>query len=328
MARTSNREKILASGLEVVHAHGFAGASVRDIVQAAGVPQGSFTNHFGSKEAFGLEIIDLYCRKSRDIVEATLLNGALPPLARLADFIDRGKETLACNEMSEGCLLGNLAAEASHDSDRIRERLAAAFEDIRTSIAICLQAAVDDVAQRAKLGKARHAPLAMTATVELGPFRIESAETSHDAMEPVALVISTPDASIGVAYDLGRPTAAVRYLLRERTALVLEANHDDVLLRTSGYPPVVQQRIAGAGGHLSNRVAAELLAELVHAELAVVVLAHLSARCNTRDHAYGTVAPALAAAGFAGALHVAGQDEPTGPFSLGVQAAQATLPLG
>lgn len=181
---------------------------------------------------------------------------------------------------------------------------------------------------RAKLGKARHAPLAMTATVELGPFRIESAETSHDAMEPVALVISTPDASIGVAYDLGRPTAAVRYLLRERTALVLEANHDDVLLRTSGYPPVVQQRIAGAGGHLSNRVAAELLAELVHAELAVVVLAHLSARCNTRDHAYGTVAPALAAAGFAGALHVAGQDEPTGPFSLGVQAAQATLPLG
>jgi integrase len=30
---------------------------VRDVVQAAGVPQGSFTNHFTSKEAFGLEIL-------------------------------------------------------------------------------------------------------------------------------------------------------------------------------------------------------------------------------------------------------------------------------
>jgi phosphoribosyl 1,2-cyclic phosphodiesterase len=180
---------------------------------------------------------------------------------------------------------------------------------------------------RAKLGKARHAPLSMTTTLELGPFRIDSAETSHDAMEPVALAIATSTASIGVAYDLGRPTAAVRYLLRERTALVLEANHDDVLLRTSGYPPVVQQRIAGAGGHLSNRAAAELLADLVHPELAVVVLAHLSARCNTRDHAHGAVAPALETAGFTGELHVAGQDEATGPFTFLPRVTQATLPL-
>jgi phosphoribosyl 1,2-cyclic phosphodiesterase len=181
---------------------------------------------------------------------------------------------------------------------------------------------------RGKLGKARHAPLSMTSPVELGPFRIESAETSHDAMEPVALAISTSRASIGVAYDLGRPTAAVRYLLRARTALVLEANHDDVLLRTSGYPPVVQQRIAGAGGHLSNRVAAELLTDLVHPDLAVVVLAHLSERCNTAEHARGAVAPALFAAGFTGELHVASQTELTGPFMLGQVPAQVSLPLG
>ncbi|MCX5481569.1 TetR family transcriptional regulator C-terminal domain-containing protein [Kaistia geumhonensis] len=143
MARPSNREKILASGLEVVHAHGFAGASVRDIVQAAGVPQGSFTNHFGSKEAFGLEIIDRYCESGRDIVAETLLDDTRSPLARLAEFIDRGKEKLACNEMRDGCLLGNLAAEASHDSEPMREKLDAAFADIAGSIAYCLKAAVE-----------------------------------------------------------------------------------------------------------------------------------------------------------------------------------------
>ncbi len=177
----------------------------------------------------------------------------------------------------------------------------------------------------AKVGRARHLRLTMTAAVETGPFRVESAGTSHDAAEPVALAISTTGASVGVAYDLGRPTAAVRYLLRDRSALVLEANHDDVLLRTSGYPPVVQQRIAGAGGHLSNRVAAELLGELVHPALAFVVLAHLSERCNSEQHAREAVAPALEAAGFAGELHVALQGAPTGPFQLRPRGAQASL---
>ncbi len=91
-----------------------------------------------------------------------------------------------------------------------------------------------------------------------------------------------------VAYDLGRPTSALRYLLRGVHALVLEANHDEVQLRTSDYPPVVQRRIAGSTGHLSNRAAAELLAELHHPGLGAVVLAHLSEHCNTaadaQDH--------------------------------------------
>ena len=65
MSRPSHRQKILTTGLQVVHQRGFAGASVRDIVQAAGVPQGSFTNHFASKEAFGLQIIDLYLANGR-----------------------------------------------------------------------------------------------------------------------------------------------------------------------------------------------------------------------------------------------------------------------
>jgi TetR/AcrR family transcriptional repressor of nem operon len=42
----------------VVFERGYCGASARDIVQAAGVPQVSFTNHFRSKEAFSLEVLE------------------------------------------------------------------------------------------------------------------------------------------------------------------------------------------------------------------------------------------------------------------------------
>lgn len=161
------------------------------------------------------------------------------------------------------------------------------------------------------MGEAAHRAVGLQAVVELGPFRVEACPTSHDAADPVALVVRTADGTgVGVAYDLGRPTAAVRYLLRDLTGLVLEANHDEVQLRTSGYPPVVQRRIAGSGGHLSNRAAAELLTELHHPGLSVVVLAHLSQHCNTADDARAAVAPALRRAGFGGMLHVAAQDAP------------------
>src|SRR5579875_1418260 len=110
MAKSSHKEKILTEGLRVVHERGFAGASVRDIVQAAGVPQGSFTNHFASKEAFGLEVIDLYFANSRAIMRETLLNDALPPLQRLAAYLDAGKNRLNRQGMRTGCLFGNFTA--------------------------------------------------------------------------------------------------------------------------------------------------------------------------------------------------------------------------
>jgi TetR/AcrR family transcriptional regulator, transcriptional repressor for nem operon len=142
MPKPSNRDKILTEGLRVVHERGFANASVRDIVEAAGVPQGSFTNHFSSKEAFGLEIIDLYLDKARDIIAATLRNDELPPLQRLRAFIDANERRLGRDGMRNGCLFGNFTAEASEHSDAIRRRLVEIFAEVQQSIAYCLEAAV------------------------------------------------------------------------------------------------------------------------------------------------------------------------------------------
>ncbi|HPF62544.1 MAG: MBL fold metallo-hydrolase [Gemmatimonadetes bacterium] len=160
----------------------------------------------------------------------------------------------------------------------------------------------------------------------VGPFTIEACPCPHDAAEPLALGVRVADGpSLAIATDFGRPTQALRFFLRERHCLILEANYDEVLLRSSGYPAVVQDRIAGAGGHLSNTACGMLLAELHHAELHTVVLAHLSQRCNTPDVAARTVAAALERTGFRGALHVAPQDEPLGPITLRAPAQRVLL---
>ncbi len=162
-----------------------------------------------------------------------------------------------------------------------------------------------------------HEPVGFGLRTEAGPFLIEACLTSHDALEPLALVARAPDGtSLGVACDIGRPTAALRYLLSGLTALVVEANHDEVRLRTSEYPATVRQRIAGSAGHLSNRASAELLVELLHPELRCVVLAHLSESCNTIEDVMATVEPALRQASYSGDLHVARQHEPLPPLRL------------
>jgi TetR/AcrR family transcriptional regulator, transcriptional repressor for nem operon len=143
MTKISNRDRILSEGLKVVHAHGYAGASVRDIVQAAGVPQGSFTNHFTSKEAFGLEILDMYFANGRAVMADTLRNDALPPLQRLGLYID-GTSTCHSNAgVRNGCLFGNFTAETCDHSEAIRQRLVEIFAELQESCAYCLRAAVD-----------------------------------------------------------------------------------------------------------------------------------------------------------------------------------------
>jgi TetR/AcrR family transcriptional repressor of nem operon len=143
MARPSNKEKLLSAGLVLMHERGFGASSVRDIVKAAGVPQGSFTNHFASKDAFGLAILARYREMTSAGVRETLRNDDLAPLRRLRAWIDRQVDYLRPDDMRRGCLYGNLSAEASEVSDEIRGRVAAVFAENQASVAYCLNAAID-----------------------------------------------------------------------------------------------------------------------------------------------------------------------------------------
>jgi len=142
VAKPSHREKILTEGLRVVQERGFAGASVRDIVRAAGVPQGSFTNHFASKEAFCLEVLDLYYKDVKAMIQRTLRNDSRPPLERLRAFVDAQIKYLDRIGWRNGCLIGNFSAEASEHSEIIRKRIVKIFEEMRDSAGYCLRAAV------------------------------------------------------------------------------------------------------------------------------------------------------------------------------------------
>lgn len=153
------------------------------------------------------------------------------------------------------------------------------------------------------------------ATLRFSTMELQSVSVPHDAEEPVAIIASDAGGSrVGIVYDLGYAGAALRRALGDLDVLVLEANHDEGMLRAGPYPPSVRERIAGRRGHLSNRAAADVARDVAHATLAHVVLAHLSDQCNEPALARSAVSKGLAPTRFTGAVHAAPQDAVVGPF--------------
>jgi hypothetical protein len=132
--------------------------------------------------------------------------------------------------------------------------------------------------------------------------------------------------TLGLAYDVGRSSPTVLRLLSGCNCLIVEANHDDHMLRTGPYPAVVRHRIAGSNGHLSNRAAAQLLVDLMHPGLETVVLAHLSRMCNSPQLAGQTVKRALEERGYRGDLIVARQSRALPAFTVLGAGGQHPLP--
>ena len=142
MSRPSLREKILTEGFNVVLEQGYCGATVRDIVHAAGVPQGSFTNHFESKEAFCLELLIRYFAVVQANITKTLRNDSLKPLYRLRRWFDIQLDFLKQADFRNGCLIGNFSAEVGAHSDTIHAKLTQMYAEIHGSVVYCLRAAV------------------------------------------------------------------------------------------------------------------------------------------------------------------------------------------
>ena len=158
-------------------------------------------------------------------------------------------------------------------------------------------------------------------------FEVTTCHTDHDALEPIALAVQhrTTRLKLGLACDVGRPTRRLKELLQDCHCLMVEANHDEDMLHRGPYPAHVRRRIAGSGGHLSNRAAASLVRGLIHPELYVVVLLHLSDRCNRPELAKREIRAVLDEQGFKGCLRVAHQDQPMKPFAVGHAAEQLSL---
>lgn len=119
----AKKERLLELGLEVMQVSGYNGTSVKDIVDAAAVPKGSFYTYFDSKEIFAIEAIERVASLNYQQAEAILGDRARDPLERLDAFFESQAETACDGEFKIGCFMGNMCQEMADSSELIRHKV-------------------------------------------------------------------------------------------------------------------------------------------------------------------------------------------------------------
>jgi phosphoribosyl 1,2-cyclic phosphodiesterase len=119
-----------------------------------------------------------------------------------------------------------------------------------------------------------------TCPIEIGDLQLNPFTVPHDAREPLQLTCSDGDVKLGILTDLGHASRHVIDSISDCHALLLESNHDEMMLSNSKYPAFLKARVGGDFGHLSNAQAAELLSTVMHDKLRHVSAAHLSQQNN------------------------------------------------
>ncbi|MCF6210436.1 MAG: MBL fold metallo-hydrolase [Gammaproteobacteria bacterium] len=127
----------------------------------------------------------------------------------------------------------------------------------------------------------------------LDDLQVQPFPVPHDAREPCQFVFGDGERRLGILTDVGCATAHITEQLSGCDALMLECNHEKILLDNGNYPPSLKRRVAGSQGHLSNAQAETLLRGLETGRLKQVVAAHLSEKHNTPELARAALAAAL-----------------------------------
>src|SRR6185369_14553149 len=141
MKKKDTRAEIIATGIELFSLQGYNATGIDAVLKRAGVPKGSFYHYFGSKEEFGLAVIDHFADRYDRRLDTFLNDEEVTPRNRIRNYLEHGLARLTQNRCTKGCLVGNLGQELSDQNERFRARLDEIFGAWKESFAVCLREA-------------------------------------------------------------------------------------------------------------------------------------------------------------------------------------------
>lgn len=139
MSKThSTKQRLLDTGLSMLLEHGYNDLGIQALLDATGIPKGSFYHHFENKQDFALQVIEQYMQGVHASLDACLEGAALPPLERVRRFFEMTQQHYQTQGYM-GCLLGGLGQELSGVSDVFCRRIEECFTYIADRLAVCLE---------------------------------------------------------------------------------------------------------------------------------------------------------------------------------------------
>lgn len=119
----------------------------------------------------------------------------------------------------------------------------------------------------------------LTEKMTIGDIDIKVFKTSHD-VPSVGYILN--DELVYIT-DTGYINNKYFNMLKNKKIYIMESNHDIEMLEDGPYPYHLKQRVWSDKGHLSNKMSAEYLSNLIGDNTYAVVLAHLSEINNKEE---------------------------------------------
>lgn len=140
---TDIRQHIIDVARAIITHKGYSAVGIAEIVQAAGIPKGSFYYYFKSKEEFAEALLEHYFSHYLSEVDIQL-NGSEPARERLLRYFTFWKTTQGADLPESKCLVVKLGAEVCDQYDSMRYVLAKGTQDIVQKIAQCIREGQQD----------------------------------------------------------------------------------------------------------------------------------------------------------------------------------------
>jgi TetR/AcrR family transcriptional repressor of nem operon len=139
----STRDHLLEVGLERLRSTGYTATGVKEVLDLAKVPKGSFYHYFPSKEEFAVEVFHLYAAGEMERAVRVLGDGKVAPLKRLRRYFEELISVFGQRGEISGCLVGSLSLEVADHSPRLQSELKAVFGVWQKGVADVLREAVE-----------------------------------------------------------------------------------------------------------------------------------------------------------------------------------------
>ena len=141
-AALTTREHLIQVGLKQLRATGYTATGVKEVLDLAQVPKGSFYHYFPSKEAFVGELFERYAQGEGERAQRLLGDAAIPPLKRLRAYFEELISVYGQPGEAAGCLIGAMSLEIADHIPKLQAQLQSMYVGWQGGIADVLRQAM------------------------------------------------------------------------------------------------------------------------------------------------------------------------------------------
>ena len=111
-----------------MHAHGFQGMRVDEVLRLSGLQKGAFYHHFGSKAELGYAVLEEQIKPLIEAVWLAPLANVEDPVEDLPRLLNSLSDSIPATMLEHGCPLNNLAQAMASQDEGFQKRIAELFD--------------------------------------------------------------------------------------------------------------------------------------------------------------------------------------------------------